>query len=100
MYIVTMFDLPTSTKEERKSAQVFRIKLLKHGFSMLQFSVYYRVCLNIPQYNKYIEYIKKDLPKFGNIRIFSFTDDQFLRHICIDESTERKELVLDTIIQL
>lgn len=95
-----MFDLPTDTKDERKNAHKFRIGLLKNGFKMLQFSVYYRYCINITQSDKYNEYLSKLIPCKGNIRIFTFTDQQYLSHICIDNDTKTNEKVLDNIIQL
>ena len=44
MWIYVMFDLPTTTKKQRKDAADFRKTLVKDGFSMLQYSVYIRHC--------------------------------------------------------
>ncbi|HDR89797.1 MAG TPA: CRISPR-associated endonuclease Cas2 [Bacteroidetes bacterium] len=44
MWLFVFFDLPTNTKKERKIAAGFRKKLLKDGFSMMQYSVYVRHC--------------------------------------------------------
>ena len=44
VWIFTMFDLPTDTKKARKDYTYFRKKLLRDGFSMLQYSVYVRHC--------------------------------------------------------
>jgi CRISPR-associated protein Cas2 len=41
---LSIFDLPTETRKERKIASSFRKKLLDDGFSMLQFSIYMRFC--------------------------------------------------------
>jgi CRISPR-associated endonuclease Cas2 len=41
---ISIFDLPTETRKERKIASSFRKKLLDDGFSMLQFSIYMRFC--------------------------------------------------------
>ena len=40
MWLFVFFDLPTNTKTERKAASGFRKKLLKDGFTMMQYSVY------------------------------------------------------------
>jgi len=40
MWLLVMFDLPVTQKEERKEAADFRNYLLDLGFEMAQFSVY------------------------------------------------------------
>lgn len=40
MRIFIFFDLPTDTPEDRKNYSIFRKKLMKLGYSMIQFSVY------------------------------------------------------------
>ena len=42
MWMMVMFDLPTDTPEERRRASEFRNFLQKKGFTMAQFSVYFR----------------------------------------------------------
>jgi CRISPR-associated protein Cas2 len=44
MWLFVFFDLPVTTKKERKLATGFRKNLLKDGFTMMQFSVYNRHC--------------------------------------------------------
>ena len=41
---MVFFDLPTETKKERKSAALFRKRLIEDGFVMFQFSIYMRHC--------------------------------------------------------
>ena len=36
MWLFVLFDLPTNSKKERKSASGFRKNLLKNGFTMMQ----------------------------------------------------------------
>jgi len=38
-WLMTMFDLPVMTPEERKTASQFRKDLLDHGFLMIQFTI-------------------------------------------------------------
>ncbi len=44
MWLMVMFDLPVTEKEQRKEATYFRNRLLDLGFEMIQFSVYMRFC--------------------------------------------------------
>ena len=46
MRIIVFFDLPVSTKKQRKEASDFRKFLINDGFIMLQFSVYSRTVRN------------------------------------------------------
>ena len=42
VWLLTMFDLPTLTKIDRRNYTRFRNKLLANGFTRLQFSIYAR----------------------------------------------------------
>ena len=44
MWLFVFFDLPTTTKAERRNAAQFRKALEKDGFTMMQYSVYVRHC--------------------------------------------------------
>ena len=46
MWVVVYFDLPVTTKVERRRATGFRNMLLDEGFLMKQYSVYIRHCSN------------------------------------------------------
>ena len=58
MWMMVMFDLPVSTKAERKAATGFRNFLLDEGFEMSQFSVYLRFCAGAPQVEARIKRIR------------------------------------------
>lgn len=79
MWILTMFDLPTDTKEARKAYQFFRETLLNDGFSMLQFSVYGRHCPSEENAEVHMNRIVRFLPPDGEVRIMNITDKQFER---------------------
>lgn len=49
MWIFVFFDLPTTTRKDRKNASLFRKNILKDGFTMMQFSVYNRHCASKTQ---------------------------------------------------
>lgn len=79
MVLFVMFDLPTETKKQRKAYIMFRKNLLKNGFDMLQYSIYYRYCFGIYSTEKYKKIAKDYAPKnsAGSIRIMTITSKQF-----------------------
>lgn len=77
MWMMVMFDLPTDTPQERKKASEFRSFLQKKGFSMAQFSVYFRFTGSREESVKYVRAVKKNAPDVGDICILFFTDKQF-----------------------
>lgn len=74
-----MFDLPTDTKQDRRSYAKFRKSLLQDGFIMMQFSVYARHCAS--EENSYVHSgrVRESLPPQGEVRIITITDKQFGR---------------------
>lgn len=80
-----MFDLPVETAKERKAYVRFRTFLLEEGFMMLQYSVYSR-CYASEEATKPIKRnIRKNLPEWGKVRVFSITDKQFGKMECFAE---------------
>jgi len=79
VWIVVMFDLPTDTKQDRRSYAKFRKALLQDGFLMMQFSVYARHCAS--EENSYVHSgrVRDSLPPQGEVRIITITDKQFGR---------------------
>ena len=77
MWIMVLFDLPTETKKERKTASQFRIKLRKDGFTMFQYSIYIRHCSSKENAEVHIKRTKKNLPPDGHVAIMHITDKQF-----------------------
>lgn len=76
MWLYVMFDLPTVTKKERKSATRFRKDLLDLGFQMAQYSVYMRFCDGKVTAETYIGKIEQALPNQGRVHILTVTDKQ------------------------
>ncbi len=91
MRIIVFFDLPTNTKPERKHYAVFRKFLIKHGFTMLQFSVYERITRNHDDSDKYISMIEKNKPPKGDIRCLLVTEKQYEGIKLILGSNENRE---------
>ena len=75
--MMVMFDLPTDTHVERKKASDFRNFLHQKGFTMAQFSVYFRFTGSWEESTKYVRAVKKNAPSVGDICILFFTDKQF-----------------------
>lgn len=77
MWLITMFDLPVKTKEDRKIYAKFRKNLLEQGFTMIQFSVYVRFCASEELAQKYRRVVRKSLPEYGHVRVLTMTDRQY-----------------------
>lgn len=77
MWIYVMFDLPTTTKKQRKDAADFRKKLVNDGFSMLQYSVYIRHCASYANTEVHINRVRQAIPKEGVVSVLRITDRQF-----------------------
>ena len=77
MWLFVFFDLPTTSKKERKDAAQFRKALEKDGFSMMQYSVYIRHCPSKENMEVHIARVKSAIPETGLTSILSITDKQF-----------------------
>lgn len=77
MWLFVFFDLPTNTKKERKAYALFRKRLRKDGFTMLQYSVYIRHCPSGENADVHEKRVRKMLPPAGNISILRITDKQY-----------------------
>lgn len=77
MWLFVLFDLPVTSKKDRRNATKFRNDLLKDGFTMLQFSVYIRHCASKESADVHIDRIEKAIPAKGHVNIVSITDKQY-----------------------
>lgn len=77
MWLFVFFDLPTTTKTQRKKYARFRKELLKDGFIMLQFSVYTRHCASWESAQVHVKRVKQSIPEEGHISILQITDKQY-----------------------
>lgn len=77
MWLFVCFDLPVTTKEQRRVAARFRKDLLQDGFSMLQFSVYIRPCPSHESYTVHLNRVKALIPPEGSVSLIRITDKQF-----------------------
>ena len=79
MWLFVMFDLPTFTKGHRKAASRYRKELLKDGFSMMQYSVYYRHCVSTEHAEVHSKHLSAQVPAEGEVRLITITDKQFAK---------------------
>ncbi|MFB6342955.1 CRISPR-associated endonuclease Cas2 [Saccharicrinis sp. FJH62] len=77
MWLFVFFDLPVTTKKERKVATRFRKELMQDGFTMMQFSVYTRHCASKESADVHVTRVKASVPEKGQISILSITDKQY-----------------------
>jgi CRISPR-associated protein Cas2 len=81
--LLVLFDLPVKAKSDQRRATQFRNHLLKDGFSMLQFSVYCRVCRGLDTVDKHIARLQSKLPSRGNVRVLIITERQYERMLIV-----------------
>ncbi len=67
MWLFVFFDLPVTTKRERKLATGFRKMLEKDGFAMMQYSVYNRHCASRESANVHVKRVKRSIPEKGQV---------------------------------
>ncbi len=77
MWVLVFFDLPTTTKKERKDAARFRKDIMGDGFTMFQFSIYVRHCASSENAAMHVKRVKALMPEYGKIGILTITDKQF-----------------------
>jgi CRISPR-associated protein Cas2 len=77
LWILVMFDLPVVEKSDRKAATKFRNFLLDEGFTMAQYSVYYRMVSGKDRGQTLERRISSNLPSYGSVQILSITDKQY-----------------------
>lgn len=94
MRIIVFFDLPVMTSKERREYTRFRKFLLKDGYTMLQFSVYSRICNGHDNVQKHMRRLKQHIPPVeGAIRSLAVTEKQYEKmEILLGTKTNEEEL--------
>jgi CRISPR-associated endonuclease Cas2 len=72
-----MFDLPTLTQGQRRSANQYRKLLLHLGFNAAQLSVYSKYLINASSAIPVLSRLKGSVPFEGSVRILRLTDTQW-----------------------
>ena len=92
MRVMVFFDLPVGTKAERHAYSVFRRRLIKMGFLMLQESVYCKLALNAGAAEAIADQVRRSKPEQGLIHMLTVTERQFAKmEILLGE--ERSEVI-------
>jgi CRISPR-associated protein Cas2 len=93
MRIIVLYDLPTLTKENRKSFRYFHKYLLNNGYYMLQFSVYVKLCHTFDYAQESAQKLEKNCPEIGNVRYFLITEKQFRdMKMIVGKETRQQEI--------
>lgn len=92
MWLFVFFDLPVTTKKERKLATDFRKNLLKDGFVMMQYSVYIRHCASHESLEVHKRRVKIIMPSIGKVSMLAVTDKQYGKIDTIFGKSAKKEI--------
>ena len=79
MRVIVFFDLPVQTSAERREYAQFRKHLMKHGFIMMQESVYCKLALNMSAANAIMDYVRQNKPPAGLVQMLVVTEKQYAR---------------------
>lgn len=93
MRVLVFFDLPVTTKEERKIATQFRKFLLDDGYYMVQFSVYGRLCGGVDSVNDVIKRLNRAIPATdcGSVRCMVVTEKQYTQMKVLSGAKKKQE---------
>lgn len=99
MWLFVFFDLPVTTKKDRKMAAKFRKDIMKSGFTMMQFSVYARHCPSYEAMEVNKKRVRMVVPDKGDVSMLAVTDKQFgdIEHFC---SAQRKQMHIPTQLEM
>lgn len=95
MRLMVFFDLPVVTAKQRRNYRIFRKKLLKEGFVMMQWSVYSKMVLNNTAAETTIGRLELIKPPEGLIQILKITEKQFA-NITYIRGAKHEQTELDT----
>ena len=102
MRLLIFFDLPMTTKKEKRVYSRFRKYLIKNGYMMMQYSVYCKIFPNREATVKHVEILRKNVPKKGQIRLLMVTEKQYSKIEIIVGGVSNQEKVInaDSFIKL
>ena len=96
MRILIFFDLPVVKREDRKEYQSFRKFLLNNGYTMIQYSVYSRICNGMDGVNKHVSRLKKNLPSKRSVRYLQITEKQYNQMKFLVGSPKKQEKYINS----
>lgn len=77
MRVIVFFDLPVIKEKDRKAAAKFRRFLVKEGYTMVQWSVYSRICNGMDSVELHKQRLRQNLPSKGSVRCLVLTEKQY-----------------------
>ena len=77
MRAIIIYDLPMISDEDRKTYTIFRKRIIKLGFYMIQYSAYTKVLQNENSYKQLCSKVDSIVPDKGHIIMFKITEKQF-----------------------
>jgi len=77
MRVMVFFDLPVTTKRQKRNYSAFHRYLVRDGYQMIQYSVYSRITRNHDDANKYVKRLQANLPPEGSVRVMVVTENQY-----------------------
>lgn len=83
MWVMVLFDLPTTTPQERREYTQFRSFLLDNGFEMAQYSVYVKHTNGKDAVQAITRKVEAAMPPEGKVDILQFTDKQYENIVCL-----------------
>lgn len=96
MRLILFFDLPVTTKKDRKTYAQFRKYLIQNGYMMMQYSVYCKIFANREAAVKHVANLEKSVPKKGQIRLLLVTEKQFAKIEIITGGKSMQETIVNS----
>jgi CRISPR-associated protein Cas2 len=94
MRLLVFFDLPTTSKAEKRAYTVFRRFLLNDGYDMIQWSVYGRVVNGSDDAETHLKRLNANLPPAGSVRCLQISEKQFASIKLLVGTLSRQEKAL------
>ncbi|MBR6984995.1 MAG: CRISPR-associated endonuclease Cas2 [Ruminococcus sp.] len=95
MRMIVFFDLPVTTKKDRKAYTDFRKFLIRDGFIMLQYSVYSRTVRNHDDAHRHCRSVERNVPINGAVRVLTVTEKQYASMKLLAGERMKSENLLD-----
>ncbi len=77
MRLLLIYDLPVIEEIDKKIYSKFHRDIIRHGFYMLQYSVYSKVIQNDTSMRQYMMKLDKIVPQKGKIILLKITEKQY-----------------------
>ena len=96
MRLVLFFDLPMTTRKEKRIYAHFRKYLIKNGYMMMQYSVYCKIFPNREAAVKHVNILRKNVPNAGQIRLLMVTEKQYAKIEIIVGGKSNQEKIINS----